>query len=72
MDKPNFSVCETVAAIKPHLRVLTSTGKHLGGGADSNTLCGLKACWDTNIPVPKQGEPAEWLCARCDALRKGG
>jgi hypothetical protein len=44
--KPEYSFCETIAAHRIHIRRLTSIGRKLTGGADTNTLCDLKACWD--------------------------
>ena len=41
-----LSVCETVAAITTHARMLTKKGRFLHGGADSKTLCGQKPAWD--------------------------
>jgi len=51
-----YSFCETIAAPpggKWHLRELTEKGQKFGGGADSPTLCGLKAAWDINVPITK-------------------
>ena len=43
--------CETDAAYVIHARRVSKTGPHYGGGADTPTLCGLKASWDTRIPL---------------------
>jgi len=49
---PEFSFCETIAAVgRWHIRQLTEKGRMLGGGADTETLCGLKAAWDLAVPI---------------------
>ena len=51
-DLGDFSFCETVHAMGPwHIRRLTEKGKKLGGGADTETLCGLRAAWDINCEI---------------------
>ena len=46
IEEPEYSFCETLAAHRIHIRRLSSIGRRTTGGADTNTLCGLKACWD--------------------------
>jgi hypothetical protein len=65
---PEYAVCETVNAISLHLRVLTETGRHPSGGADSPTLCGLIAAWDTRVPTPSPNKLTNWLCSKCQEI----
>lgn len=58
-----YTYCETVAVYRWHIRELTETGRHLGGGADSLTLCGLKAAWD--LPYEVKTRPYTNLCKMC-------
>jgi hypothetical protein len=44
-------VCETNAAITTHLRVLDERGPLYRGGVNRDTLCGMRASWDTRIPI---------------------
>ncbi len=45
-------VCETVAAITPHARIVDATGIRLGGWyMGPNALCGATVAWDTHLPV---------------------
>lgn len=53
--------CETIAAITVHIRRVTEAGPKYGGGADSLTLCGKKAAWDTKFDIEE---------ARCMSCRK--
>lgn len=61
---PDYSYCETVAAYVMHIRELTQTGRHLGGGADTSALCGGQAAWDIATPVedPHRGRR---MCVKC-------
>ncbi len=61
---PKYSFCETIAAYVWHIRPLTDAGKKLGGGADTLTLCGLKAAWDINTPV-NVSIPLDGICFKC-------
>jgi hypothetical protein len=45
-------VCETVAAIVPHARIVDERGIRLGGWHNGPTaLCGAVLGWDTYLPV---------------------
>ena len=49
-----FSFCESAHAgpLSPwHIRRLTKTGKHLGGGADTPSLCDIKVAWDVDATL---------------------
>lgn len=49
-----YSFCESVWATSVsrwHIRKLTSKGRKLGGGADTEALCGLTVAWDLNSPI---------------------
>ena len=67
-----FSFCETVHAMGPwHLRQHPMGVVHkYGGGADTPTLCGLKAAWDIRAPVTTENimrestEPGR-TCSTC-------
>jgi hypothetical protein len=58
-----YSVCETVAAYVWHIRPLTAVGRKLSGGADTKALCGAKAAWDINVPIPPQDGAG--YCTEC-------
>ena len=52
--KPSHSFCETVSASSEspwHIRKLTEKGKKLGGGADTESLCGFRVSWDLNVEI---------------------
>lgn len=57
--------CETMAAIVVHIRNLTETGPHYGGGADTHALCGAPVKWDMKIPVSAA------TCKGCLRILKG-
>ena len=63
----NYSFCETIAAYVWHIRPLTDAGRKLGGGADTEALCGAKALWDINVPVNLTGD-IDGLCRKCVAV----
>lgn len=49
-----FSFCESVATtgISPwHIRQLTEVGRKLGGGCDTESLCGRKMGWDLKVEL---------------------
>lgn len=55
-------VCETVAAITPHLRVLSADTPPLslsGFAQRPTTLCGMTVAWDTRLPISAA------RCKRC-------
>jgi hypothetical protein len=59
-----FSFCETLAATGPwHIRRLTAEGMKLHGGADTKTLCGLNAAWDTPAEISTKvlSKASEWF-----------
>lgn len=60
-----FAVCETVAAITLHARVVGDEGMVYGGGLHSihgaRALCGAKVSWDTRI----RPEPSLVTCGAC-------
>jgi hypothetical protein len=65
-----LSWCETSASTGCyHLREISPAGLKLGGGADTLTLCGLKAAWDNNYPVTWDSIRARpeygWPCKSC-------
>lgn len=64
-----YSFCETIAAYVLHIRPLTDAGRKLGGGADTEALCGAKALWDLNAPIPMNltGD-TDGLCRKCVAV----
>jgi hypothetical protein len=52
--RDEYSLCETAHAAPQapwHIRRLTLAGKKLGGGADTDALCGRKVAWDLNVPM---------------------
>ena len=56
-------VCETLAAITTHVRLLTTQGPLFEGASDSppRALCGAKVAWDTLLPLSTVG------CRNCIA-----
>jgi len=53
-----YSYCESIGASGAatwHIRPLTSSGRHLSGGIDTDSLCGHVKCaaggWDIDVPV---------------------
>lgn len=51
---PEYSFCEPVMAgpLGPwHIRELTEAGRKLGGGADTESLCGRKMGWDLDVEI---------------------
>ena len=63
---PKDSFCESIGAHwnSPwHIRPLTSNGKSMGGGVDTQSLCGRKMSWDMKPDVnPHQLRHA---CEQC-------
>ena len=54
MPSPTHSFCETMFAsgVTPwHIRKLTEVGRKLGGGADTESLCGKRVSWDLNVEI---------------------
>ena len=60
-----FSFCETLAAYRWHIRQLTKAGRKINGGADTPTLCGLKAAWDLSFPIGVDPRHIENSCPKC-------
>lgn len=66
-----YSFCETVAATGPwHIRMLSEIGHKYNGGADTKTLCGLKAAWDVQHEfegklIESDGRLRTTTCASC-------
>lgn len=58
-----LSLCETIAAITVHARLLGKKGKCLGGGADTLSLCGQRVEWDLLTPFSKEN-------VRCRSCRE--
>ena len=50
-DVTKYSFCETTASYLWHIRPLSDAGRKLGGGADTETLCGLMPSWDVNCEI---------------------
>lgn len=65
---PNYSFCESVNALPLgpwHIRPLTEEGQKLGGGVDTDSLCGrVKAPmgWDVDVPFSEKNLAA---CPKC-------
>lgn len=65
--------CETIAASLTHIRALGKRGRCPSGGADTRTLCDLKAEWDTAARFSADAV-AKWnawpyqLCSTCKAM----
>lgn len=70
----NYAFYEGVTAsgLTWHLRLVTATGLHLGGGIDTDSLCGVVRApygWDIDVPV---NEPLpENTCRACVTARSG-
>jgi len=61
-----YSFCETVTAggnARWHIRRLTDKGMMLGGGADSESLCGANVAWDVDVPITDHH--LNHSCQRC-------
>lgn len=68
------SFCETVTAGPQtpwHIRTVTDTGLHLGGGADTPALCGRVVAWDLRVEItPHHLSHACRECARLFAASR--
>ncbi len=66
---PGFSFCESVYAVSNgpwHLRRLDDSGRKLGGGITTNSLCGLVTRgWDLNVDITEHH--LKHSCKRCVA-----
>jgi hypothetical protein len=67
-----YSFCESVTAnvTSPwHIRKLTAAGKKLGGGIDTESLCGLvKRGWDLGVEITEHH--LGHACKECVKLYK--
>lgn len=66
--------CEGVTAggLTWHLRPVTATGLHCGGGIDRDSLCGVvRAPYGWDIDVPVNNTLPENTCRACVAARSG-
>jgi hypothetical protein len=67
-EAPKFAFCEAATAgggSRWHIRPLTPRGKMLGGGADTEALCGRQVSWDVKPDVnERQLQGACPICAR--------
>lgn len=64
-----YSFCEAVTAealSKWHIRLLTDTGRKLGGGADTPALCGRVVSWDIRTEVAPN--TLEFACPTCKEI----
>jgi hypothetical protein len=57
------SYCEADSEEPWHIRILTSAGKKLNGGADTHSLCGREISWD-RAPVVTKHPPIK-VCIAC-------
>lgn len=61
--------CEPVWAsslARWHIRRITETGLHTGGGADTKALCGLEVSWDI-FPIATNPYALKSSCPECVA-----
>ncbi len=66
MPPSSFSFCERVTAgpTSPwHIRSLTELGLKLGGGADTDGLCGAKVSWDLSVKI--EDHHLAHCCKKC-------
>jgi thymidine phosphorylase len=73
----NYSFCESTAAGSLslwHIRKLTSVGRKLGGGADTESLCGKRMSWDVGVEMTKRHLDVNTCkkCLKIYAEKKGG
>ena len=65
----NYSFCESVFATstsKWHIRPLTIQGKKLGGGIDTDSLCGLVTTgWDLDVEI-NEFHLRNNICDKCE------
>lgn len=66
---PEYSFCEATTAgsrSRWHIRPLTKVGRKLGGGADTQALCGRLVAWDIATPVtPTSPVLEDGVCSTC-------
>jgi hypothetical protein len=69
-----YVFCEGVTASGSspwHLRRITGTGLHLGGGIDSDSLCGtVKAPYGWDLDVEVAEHHLKGACRSCVAFRR--
>ena len=61
-----FAFCESMGATSTspwHIRQLTDKGLKLGGGADTEALCGREMCWDLNVTITEHH--LSHCCKKC-------
>jgi len=61
-----YSFCETATASpysKWHIRILTTSGRKLGGGADTRSLCGIAVAWDLDVELTEHH--LNHCCEKC-------
>jgi len=64
-----YSFCETISAqaLAPwHIRELTALGMKLGGGADTDALCGVPVAWDLKVPI--SAHHLSHCCRKCSGI----
>lgn len=70
MPEQEYAYCETVNASGSspwHIRKLGKAGLKLGGGADTDTICGRKPSWDIQSPVCDATLRAGVACRECES-----
>jgi hypothetical protein len=67
MSDTTFVVCETIAAITTHLRIVTAEHpiRLSGHWPRPLTLCRMEAGWDTQIPVRRRDGTIAARCRHC-------
>lgn len=66
INTPLFAFCESIYATGTspwHIRKLTSKGIKLGGGADTESLCGRKMAWDLDVKITQHH--LDHCCNKC-------
>ena len=48
---PQYSFCEEAPGGLWHIRQLSDVGRKLGGGADTDALCGRRVSWDLSVEI---------------------
>ncbi len=68
-----FCEADTAGPFSPwHIRLLTDAGLKLGGGADTESLCGRRVSWDRKIAIsPRLLREACLNCSRLYAASSG-
>jgi len=72
-----YSFCESVHAtgVRWHIRKLTHVGKKLGGGIDTDSLCGHVRArvggWDLRVELTLETLNRDHICPHCLEKLKG-